>query len=328
MNEASRIQAGSRARDLAERLHAAGVVDTHFHIGPELLPRRYDAFELARRAKTWNATLALKNHTYPTTPLASLARRHENARLLGGTVLNRFVGGLNPDAVVGAASGNRANVREEGEEPPFVVWMPTVHARAHLDTLGHAFDSRWGGCACCGGMEGEKDGAKREAAVEIFDRELNPHPALMSVLEAIAKAGARLATGHLRAAEIMRLVPMAMDAGIPAVLLTHPHYPSVELSDEQLVTLCRDERVFIEHCFAIHTIENVPLKRFVDSIEATGTEQVILSTDFGQVHSDPCPECTIRFARSIEALWPDGLDESRLVPMFTDNPRRALGLVD
>jgi hypothetical protein len=327
MSVSSRTGPSRRSRDLAERLHAAGVVDTHFHVGPELLPRRYDAVELARRAKAWNATLVLKNHTYPTTPLAALARRHEGARLLGGTVLNGFVGGINPDAVVGAASGNRTDVREEQEEPPFVVWMPTVHAQSHLDTLGHVFDSRWGGCTCCEGT-GEEEGAVTPSrhAVPVFDRELSPHPALMPLLEAIAKAGARLATGHLSAGEIMRLVPMALDAGVPAVLLTHPHYPSVELSNEQLVTLSRDERVFIEHCFAIHTIEQVPLQRFADSVEATGTGQVILSTDFGQVHSDPFPECTIRFARSMEALWPDGLDASQLIPLFSENPRRALGL--
>ncbi len=314
---------GGRARDLAERLFAAGVVDTHFHIGPELLPRRYDVVELARRARDWNATLLMKNHTYPTTPLASLARRHQNARLLGGVVLNRFVGGLNPDAVVSAVSGNRTHVREQQDEPPFVVWMPTVHAQSHLDTLGHAFDSRWGGCPCCEDTEAE---SAPETAVVVFDRDLNPVPALLPVLEAIAAAGARLATGHLNAQEIMRLVPLALEVGVPAVLLTHPHYPSVELSDAQLVELIRDERVFIEHCFAIHTIEEVPLKRFVESIEATGTRQVILSTDFGQVHSDPFPECTLRFARSIEALWPEGWDEEGLLALFSDNPRRALGL--
>ncbi len=315
-----------RSRSLAERLHAAGVVDTHFHIGPELLPRRYNVIELAERAKGWNATLVMKNHTYPTTPLASLARRHECANLLGGTVLNRYVGGVNPDAVISAASGNRSNVREEQEEPPFVVWMPTVHAQSHLDTLGHGFDIRWGGCPCCEGKHQSMPPAVPEIPVTVFDRELNPASSLVPVLEAIAKAGACLATGHLSAREIVRLTPMALEAGVPAVLLTHPHYPSVELSDEQLVELTRDQRVFIEHCFAIHTIEKVPLKRFVDSIEATGTEQVILSTDFGQVHSDPFPECTLRFARSIESLWPKGWDEGRLVSLFSDNPRRALGL--
>lgn len=315
----------TRARDLAERLRDGGIVDTHFHIGPELMPRRYDVAELADAARSWNATLVLKNHTYPTTPLASYARRHAGVRFLGGTVLNRFTGGLSVDAIAAAASGNRTNVREARNEPTFVVWMPTVHAAAHLDTMGFAFDKRWGGCSDCDASAESQDG-RPEVPVEVFAYDGSPSPQLPAVLEAVAAAGARLATGHLSAAEIMRLVPMALDSGVPAVLITHPHYPSVNLSDEQLVTLVRDDRVFVEHCFAIHTIEKVPLERFVTSIAATGTEQVILSTDFGQISSDPFPECTIRFARAIASLWPAGLSVDRLFDLFTTNPRRALGL--
>jgi len=316
---------GTRARDLAERLREAGIVDTHFHIGPELLPRRYDVAELAEAARSWNATLVLKNHTYPTTPLASYARRHAGVRFLGGTVLNRFVGGLSVDAIVSAASGNHTDVREQRDEPTFLVWMPTVHAAAHLDTMGFAFDQRWGGCSACdAAVTVQPDDS--EVPVTVFLPDGSPHPGLPGVLEAVAAAGARLATGHLSANEIMRLVPMALDAGIPAVLLTHPHYASVSLSDEQLVALVRDDRVFIEHCFAIHTIEQVPLERFVASIEATGPDQVILSTDFGQVRSEPFPACTVRFAQAIESLWPSRLSANRLLELFTDNPRRALAL--
>ena len=151
-------------------------------------------------------------------------------------------------------------------------------------------------------------------------------PELPDVLEAIAQAGARLATGHLQASEIMKLVPMALEAGIPAVLLTHPHYPSVNLSDKQLCELTRDDRVFIEHCFAIHTIEEVPLQRFVDSITATGSEQVILSTDFGQTHSEPYPDGIVRFVAAMRNLMPAQWEERELIAMCSQNPRRALAL--
>jgi hypothetical protein len=311
---------------LAEKLREAGVVDTHFHIGPEFVRRRYDVGELADAVRPWNATLVLKNHTYPTTPLASYARRHAGVRLLGGTVLNRFVGGLNPDAVWSAKSGNKSEVRGDGtDDPAFVVWMPTVHAESHLSTLGHAFDSRWGTCTTCATIADETQAP--EQPVRVFDSTGKPVPELWPVLEAIREAGACLATGHLRATEIVKLVPMALEAGIRAVILTHPHYPSVELSDRQLCDLARDERVFVEHCFAIHTIEKVPLERFVASIDATGPEQVILSTDFGQVHSDPFPDCTVRFASAIRALKPEKWGEHDLIAMCTDTPRRALGLL-
>lgn len=302
---------------LSERLLQEGLVDTHYHIGPELMPRRYDVATLAAAVRPLKMTVVLKNHTYPTTPLAALARAHHEARILGGVVLNRFVGGLNPDAVLGAASGNHAEVAHPDQsEPPFVVWMPTVHAVSHLRCLGKAFDQRWWG-ACCSLNEVAPSGEP----VVVFDESLRPAPGLEAVLDAVAATGGRLATGHLHADEIMRLVPMALERGI-CVLLTHPHYPSVDLKDAQLRQLASDPRVFIEHCFAIHTIEEVPLERFVESIRATGIEQVVLSTDFGQVQSDPTPDGSLRFAREL-SRW---LSEDELVRMMTVNPRRALGL--
>ena len=126
----------------------------------------------------------------------------------------------------------------------------------------------------------------------------------------------------------MALVPMALEIGVSHVLLTHPHYPSVELSNDQFIRLTRDSRVFIEHCLAIHTIEGVPLNRFADSILATGTQQVVLATDFGQVHSDPVPDGTVRFARDLSAILGDKVSRNDLLAMFSKNAERALDLSD
>ena len=306
---------------LIAELKEAGLVDTHFHIGPEFLDRRYDLCSLAEAARSCEATLVLKNHTYSTTPLAALARAKFGVRFLGSIVLNRFVGGLNPDAILGAKSGNRAEVNAPGNDPPFVVYLPTIHAAAHLRVMGRAFDSRWS----CGRAIDYPAGGTIEP-VHVFNESLKPVPELNAVLQAIVDTGAILATGHLSAIEIMELVPRALESGVSRVLLTHPHYPSVELSDEQLVQLSRDERVFIEHCFAIHTIEEVPLKRFADSILATGPEQVVLATDFGQIHSDPIPDGTLRFANELSAILGDRISHKDLVRMFTTNGARALGL--
>lgn len=306
---------------LTESLLSCGLVDTHYHIGPELLDRRYDASTLAEAARRHGITLVLKNHTYATTPLAALARSKFGVRFLGSVVLNRYVGGLNPDAVYGAASGNRAVVGGPGTDPHFVVYMPTVHAESHLKVLGHAFDQRWS-CGHSMTFHGTESGE----AVAVFDKELNPRPGLEAVLRAVVETGATLATGHLSAAEIMVLVPLALQAGVPRILLTHPHYPSVELSDTQLQQLAADPRVFIEHCLAIHTIEKVPLERFAESILATGTRQVVLATDFGQIQSEPVPEGTIRFARDLSALLGDRVLHGEFLAMFSSNGARALGL--
>jgi len=308
-------------KGLEERLLASQLVDTHYHVGPELLPRRYDVKGLAEAAAPIGMTLVLKNHTYGTAPLAAYARAHLGAQFLGGLVLNRFVGGLNADAVLGAVSGNHTQVGDPSlPEPPIVVWMPTVHAVSHLKTLGKSFDSRWfGSCAPAPSAAGEEP-------VVVFDDDLQPVPELLAVLDVVARTGSRLATGHLSAAEIMRLVPLALERGVPAVILTHPHYPSVELSDAQLQQLARDPRVFVEHCFAIHTIEEVPLDRFARAIKATGPEQVILSTDFGQIHSDPTPQGSVRFAREMAEALGGAFGADDLVRMLSETPRRALGL--
>lgn len=303
--------------DVVAEILAHGLTETHFHVGPELLPRRYDVLELAAEAARLRATVVLKNHTYPTTPLASLGRSR-GAALLGSVVLNRFVGGLNPAAVASAASGNAA---DGGAKPPFVVWLPTVHARAHLAALGHAFDPRWGGGdTCCAA------GPASEEPVVAFDERLVPRPELRAVLDAVAEHGATLATGHLSAAEVCALVPLAARHGVRAVIITHPHYPATELDDGSLADLLRCAGVYAEHCLAVHTIEGVPLERIFATILATDPARTILSTDFGQVASASLEAGFARFARAADAALAPRLSRAEIVAFFTDNPRRALGL--
>lgn len=317
-------------RDLGETLRAAGVVDTHYHVGPELIVRRYDVKSLADVAAPFGATLVLKNHTYHTTPLAALARRRFDANFFGGVVLNKFVGGLNPQAIEGAVSGNRTEVENEANDPsPFVVWMPTVHAKSHIDVHGFGFDPSWSGC-CSHGASDEEARTQEDAAPEepviAFDEDLTPRPELIATLEMMARYNCVLATGHLHGSEVMKLVPLALEIGIPRVILTHPHYPSILLSDEDQKTLMREPRVFAEHCFAIHTQDGVPLQQFADAIRITGPEQVLLSTDFGQVMSDPFPEGTIRYAGLLHEMLSDFVSETDFIAMFSANGRRALGL--
>jgi hypothetical protein len=313
--------------NLPEALRDGGVVDTHYHVGPELIVRRYDVKMLAEVAVPFGATLVLKNHTYPTTPLAALARARFDARFFGGVVLNHYVGGLNPQAVEGARSGNRTHVSSEEPDPsPIVVWMPTVHARSHLEVHGFGFDPRWSGCCTHGHDHVPSAATTPEEPVMVFDEAGAPAPTLVPTLEAIARNNCILATGHLHADEVKKLVPMALEIGIKRVILTHPHYPSIMLSDSALKALSRRPEVFIEHCFAIHTQDGVPLESYAESIRVTGPEQVLLSTDFGQVSSDPFPEGTLRYAAALAKLLKDKVSRTDFIAMFTSNGRRALGI--
>ena len=207
-----------------QALREAGVVGTHYHVGPELIVRRYDVKMLADVAAPFGATL-LKNHTYPTTPLAALARAQFNACFFGGVVLNRYVGGLNPQAVESARSGNRAS-----EQP-----RTRSLADRRLDADGACplayqrpwlrIRPRWSGC-CNHGQDDQAavPVAMQDEPVIVFDDDGRPAPELVPTLEAIARNNCILATGHLHAEEV-KLVPMALELGIKRVILTHPHYP-------------------------------------------------------------------------------------------------------
>lgn len=53
-----------------------GSIDMHLHHGPDLLPRRVDALEAARQAQQVGMrAVVLKNHNYPTAPLAMMVSR-------------------------------------------------------------------------------------------------------------------------------------------------------------------------------------------------------------------------------------------------------------
>lgn len=316
-----------------ELLIEAGVVETHYHVGPELVARRYDVESLAEAVRPFGAAMVLKNHTYATTPLASLARQRHGVQFYGGVVLNSYVGGLNPAAVAGAVSGNKADVTATSpDDAPVVVWMPTVDAVSHVKTFGFGFDPKWSGC-CTGQSHGAASASQETSAspgtqplVVAFDDSLKPTQALLDVLDAIARHKCVLATGHLAADEVMQLIPLALERGVRRVIITHPHYPSVNLSDAQLKALLQYPGVYVEHCFAIHTQDGIDLGCFVDSILATGHERVLLSTDFGQVNSEVFPAGTVIYALEMGRLMKGRLGLTEFMSMFAANGRRALGL--
>lgn len=323
--------------EILDFLRRGGVVDTHYHVGPELVMRRYNVKTLADCARPYNAALVLKNHTYATTALASLARAEFGVDFYGGVVLNHYVGGLNPEAVVGAVSGNKADVTAaRPDASPVVVWMPTVDAASHIETFGFGFDPKWSGCcvsdSCHAGHTSEAaPGAEpyRRDPVVAFSAAsdgLRPTAELIAVLETLAANGCVLATGHLSAAEVLRLVPLAVEMGVRRIILTHPHYPSVRLSDAELRQLVGFENVYIEHCFAIHTQDGVALEHFADSICFTGPERVVLSTDFGQINSEGFPDGTLTYMKAMARLLKGRISERDFLDMFTANGRRALGM--
>jgi hypothetical protein len=96
-----------------------GTIDMHAHSDPDGTPRKIDAIDLAKLAKSHGMrAIVLKNHYEPTASLAYIVRKEvPDIEVFGGVTMDLTNGGVNPAAVewMSKAKGGYGKV----------VWMPT-----------------------------------------------------------------------------------------------------------------------------------------------------------------------------------------------------------
>jgi hypothetical protein len=129
-----------------DSLAISGVYDLHLHCGPEAIPRKHDFLELSTvLKKSGMGGAVVKSHFHSTAPWAYMAAVHGEANLFGAITLNHYVGGINPDAVLGSLG-----IEFEGKPCLKVVWMPTLHSKGHIEmqlACGQLYDipAEWTG---------------------------------------------------------------------------------------------------------------------------------------------------------------------------------------
>lgn len=294
-----------------------GCYDLHLHIGPEVIPRRYDAIqagESLRREKMGGAVL--KSHYFSTVPFAKMAWERGFGNVWGSVVLNHYVGGLNPFAI-------RASLGMEdgaGRKLLKIVWMPTVHAAAHLSAQqkdGSRYDipPEWTG--------GVVTGTPVEQVQPINVTDPSLRPALDEILRILAGEGLILATGHLSREEVLFLVPLAKSRGVEKVILTHPAYETTRLTVEDICQLTALGGVYAEQSYALMPIDGLPLGEIVAYIRGVGAGASILSTDLGQRGRPSSGEGMQHFLSLLEQ---EGIPAADLETMAADNPARLLGV--
>src|SRR5260370_11899229 len=103
-----------------------GAIDMHAHTAPALFKRHIDDAALAELAVSYGMRgLVLKDHDASTTGRAYYVNRmHPEVETFGAVVLNRSLGGLNPD-VPQAPIPHGAKV----------VWMPSNHSKYHAQVF-------------------------------------------------------------------------------------------------------------------------------------------------------------------------------------------------
>jgi hypothetical protein len=294
-----------RARELLK-----GAYDTHMHISPDVVERKIDDIALARKfAELGLDGFVLKSHYGSTAERAAVVRNAvPGVNALGAISLNRAVGGINPLAVeIAAREGART------------VWLPTV------DSVNESHERE------------APPGAKvpvwvtlqlelREQGIEIppvpvVDDENRVLPELKEVLNLIARHDMLLATGHLSRDEIFAVTDAAVDAGIQTIVITHPEFPSQNLSIEDQRALA-DKGALLERCFTTPHTGKVTWETWIENIRATGPEHSVLSTDLGQVFNPPVED---GMALMVDRLLEAGFTEQEVHVMAVTNTRRVAG---
>ena len=295
-----------RARELLR-----GAYDTHMHISPDVVERKIDDITLARKfAELGMDGLVLKSHYGSTAERAAVVRAAvPGMNALGAIALNRAVGGVNPLAVeIAAREGART------------VWLPTV------DSVNESHERE--------APPGAKVPVWVKLQLELREQgiEIPPVPVvdpgdgtvlpeLREVLAMIARHNMLLATGHLSRDEIFAVVDAALEEGVRDIVITHPEFPSQDLSVEDQQALA-DKGALLERCFTTPHTGKVTWDRWIENIRATGPEHSVLSTDLGQVFNPPVEDGLALLAdRHLAA----GFTEEEVRMMAVENTRRLAG---
>ncbi|WP_227378957.1 DUF6282 family protein [Haladaptatus halobius] len=289
----------------------AGSWDTHVHASPDVRDRKHDVVELARRASDADmGGLVLKNHHFPTAADARIVTELPDidVNLASTIVLNRFVGGINTDAVVAAAEMGVTRVE-----------LPTMTAKRNMLDQG---ETRTIDLLA---EDGTLTDSTRAVVDEALEREMV------------------IGTGHIGVDEVTAVVEYVTDAG-GNVIITHPEFHAAR--DGEGLTPADQKRlatdgVYFERCFivvdesvrslfhsdapeAAHDAfrTEVVFENIVAGIEATGPARNLLSTDYGQPGRESPPDALGAFhARLRDA----GVPKSALEQMARDNPEALFG---
>jgi len=284
---------------------AAGVIDMHVHSHPDVFGRNMDDIDVAQLAKARGMRgIVLKNHVSETASRAALVMKVvPGVEVFGGIVLNKAVGGINPDAVewMHRVYGGRGKM----------VWLPTFESDKHVKTL-----------------------SKPDAVGLTVAPNGQVSPEMESILKIIARENLVLATGHVHPEEIIAVVRKGRELGVKNMVITHAltNVPGLTMAQAKQVA---DMGAVIEVCFLQFLAgPNAPLpflthwtqinaKHVAQALKELGADSVLVSTDLGQsgnmVHPDG-------IEAAIAAMKKEGISDADIDTMMRKNPARLLGL--
>jgi hypothetical protein len=284
---------------------AIGVIDMHVHSHPDVFGRNMDDIDVANLAKARGLRgILLKNHISETASRAALVMKVvPGIEVFGGVVLNRAVGGINPDAVewMHRVYGSRGKV----------VWLPTFESDKHVKTF-----------------------SKPDAKGLVVAPGGKVTPEMEAILKIIARENLVLATGHVHPEEVIAVVRRGSELGVKNIIITHglTNVPGLTMAQAKQVA---DMGAVIEVCFLqFQAGPNAPLaflthwtqinaKHVAQAVKEIGAKSLVVSSDLGQSANITHPD---GLEVAIAAMKREGISDADIDQMMRKNPARLLGL--
>jgi hypothetical protein len=284
-----------------------GAIDCHVHTSPSIFPRLLDDAEMARVAVDYGMrAFVTKDHDMITTGRAYYVNKMiPGVQTIGTVILNRSIGGLNPDVV-------EAGIQYGAK----VIFMPTNHSKWHQEYYG---TSNYPGLVRPKQAPGE--------GVTVLDANGKLKPEVGTILDLIAEGDVCLGTGHLNHEEIFAVVDEAAKRGVTKILITHGNWSLTKFTLEEQKQLM-SKGAYIEYVVLTllsPVFHEQPLTEFAEWINEFQGDRLVLSSDLGQVYGPPPPE-GIRMG--IAALLGAGVPPEYLEKMTKTNPAWLLNLGD
>lgn len=278
--------------DIAIKL-MEGSYDLHVHTAPSHFQRRMDDFELLGALDGLHmAGAVIKTHYGATQVRAELANKYAgaNARLYGAVTLNQAVGGLNPYAV-------QAELMLGAK----MVWLPTFHAKNHMQKCGTAQPVM-------------------APPISVLDENGALIPQIHDIIDLVGAYQAVLNTGHISPEESRAVCIEARSKGVK-VCLTHPDNDREAVPMELQIDLA-NRGVIIDRSW-LNTIKKsgISTAEMAYRIRVVSPARCIMSTDFGQASNCSPPEGLLHF---VNAMLNEGISEEEIQFMIRDNPKMLL----
>ena len=283
-----------------------GVIDTHFHSGPDSRGRSIDFLDGARYAKLKGMRGAvIKHHRTPTAGYAYLIRKEVPGFEAFGLIdLNTSVGGLNMAAVQEFMATNMP-----GQTPTGRVIM-----LASDDTPYQLAVNK----------------ATTPSVVVVRNGALVPE--VVAIIQYAVKNNLTISTGHHNGEESVIIVREAIKLGMAPqrIGVTHANINPPGLTVQEMQEVAK-MGAFVEMCTqsqraltpeaekALATRDD----RIADLIKQVGANNVIIQTDLGQANNEYHPDGIVAFVRN---MWARGISRADTDIMTKRNPARYLGI--